>query len=119
MVPLEVMAAPRLLPPAVSRIRRVGTPLGMALDTLERESPRGDSTDREPLWDVVAATLLTDDTVPTTRATGVLSVCTDPAHRGRIRFEEGDGTHHLVTDVDPGAVAQRFESVVSRPRRSR
>ncbi|MFK0157302.1 nucleoside hydrolase [Streptomyces sp. NPDC090493] len=118
MVPLEVLAAPRLVPAAVERIRRTGTPLGMALDRLERESPRGESTDREPIWDVVAAALLADGTLSCTKETGTVSVGTDLAHRGAIRFEQGDGTHHLVTHTDPDAVVERFEAAVSRPRSS-
>lgn len=118
MVPLEVMEAPRLLPVAVDRIRRTGTPLGAALDKLERESPRGGSTDREPVWDVVAASLMADDTLAYKAETGTISVDTDPADRGAIRFSQGNGTHRLVTHIDPDAVIRRFEAAVSRPRSS-
>ncbi|MGV9993934.1 nucleoside hydrolase [Streptomyces sp. NPDC003374] len=116
MVPLEVLEAPRLVPAAVERIRRTGTPLGAALDKLERESPRGESTDREPIWDVVAASLMADPTLPHKEETGTITVDTDPAHRGAVRFRQGDGPHRLVTHIDPDAVLQRFEAAVSRPR---
>ncbi|MFD4555339.1 nucleoside hydrolase [Streptomyces sp. NPDC058469] len=118
MVPLEVLEAPRLVPVAVDRIRRTGTPLGAALDKLERESPRGECTDREPVWDVVAASLMADDTLPYKAETGTISVDTDLANRGAIRFRRGNGTHSLVTHVDPDAVVRRFEAAVSRPRSS-
>ncbi|MFJ4521830.1 nucleoside hydrolase [Streptomyces sp. NPDC088810] len=118
MVPLEVMEAPRLLPAAVERIRRTGTPLGAALDKLECESPRGENKDREPIWDVVAAALLADASLPYKQETGVISVATGLPDRGTIRFRRGEGTHHLVTAIDPEAVVQRFEAAVSRPRRS-
>lgn len=118
MAPLEVLEAPRLLPAAVDRIRRTGTPLGAALDKLERESPRGENKDREPIWDVVAAALLADPSLPYKQETGVISVSTDLPDRGMIRFRRGEGTHRLVTDIDPDAVVQRFEAAVSRPRTS-
>lgn len=116
MVPLEVLAAPRLVPAVVNRIRRTATPLGAALDKLERESPRGTNTDREPMWDVVAAAVMADRNLPYKQETGVISASTDLANHGRIRFKQGDGTHHLVTDIDPDAVVQRFEVAVSRVR---
>ncbi|MFE0774884.1 nucleoside hydrolase [Streptomyces sp. NPDC058861] len=119
MVPLEVLGVPRLRPPAVDRIRRTDTPLGAALDRLERESPRGDGTDREPVWDVVAALLVADDGLPYEAERGTLSVDTGPERRGAVRLEPGAGTHRLVTRVDPEAVVRRFETVVSRPRSSR
>lgn len=118
MVPLEVLEAPRLLPVAVDRIRRTGTPLGAALDKLERESPRGENKDREPIWDVVAASLMADDTLPYKEETGTISVDTDPPNRGAIGFRQGHGTHRLVTHIDSDAVVQRFEAAVSRPRSS-
>ncbi|MFF4307878.1 nucleoside hydrolase [Streptomyces sp. NPDC001601] len=119
MVPLEVLQAPRLGPAAVDRIRRTDTPLGQALDKLERESPRGESKDREPIWDVVAASVMADDTLPSRAETGTISVDTDPANWGAIRFRQGDGPHRLVTHIDPDAVLRRFEAVVSQPRSSR
>lgn len=119
MVPLEVLEAPRLVPVAVDRIRRTGTPLGAALDKLERDSPRGESTDREPIWDVVAASLMADDTLPYREETGTISVDTDLANRGAIRFRQGNGTHRLVTHIDPESVVRRFEAAVSQPRSSR
>ncbi|MFJ8694686.1 nucleoside hydrolase [Streptomyces roseolilacinus] len=118
MVPLEVLEVPRLLPAAVDRIRCTGTPLGTALDQLERESPRGESKDREPIWDVVAASLMADDTLPSRQETGTISVDTVPAHRGAIRFRRGDGPHRLVMHIDPDAVLRRFETAVSQPRSS-
>ncbi|MEU3297045.1 nucleoside hydrolase [Streptomyces longwoodensis] len=119
MIPLEVLEAPRLLPAAVNRIRRTGTPLGAALDQLERESPRGESKDREPIWDVVAASVMADNTLPSRQEAGTICADTDPAHRGAIRFDQGDGPHCLVTHIDPDAVLRRFETAVSRPRSSR
>lgn len=119
MIPLEVLEAPRLVPAAVDRIRRTATPLGAALDQLERESPRGENKDREPVWDVVAALLMADDTLPYEKETGTLSVATTLANRGAIRFRRGSGTHRLVTYVDPDAVVRRFEAAVSRPRSCR
>lgn len=118
MVPLEVLQAPRLRPVAVDRIRRTGTPLGAALDKLERESPRGEGTDREPIWDVVAALIMADGTLPYEAEAGTISVDTDPVNRGAIRFEPGPGTHRWVTDIDPDTLISRFEAAVSRPRRS-
>ncbi|WP_324290203.1 nucleoside hydrolase [Streptomyces antarcticus] len=118
MVPLEVLQAPRLRPAAVDRIRRTGTPLGAALDRLERESPRGGSTDREPIWHVVAALIMADGTLPYEAEAGTISVDTDPVDRGAIRFEPGPGTHRRVTDIDPDTLVSRFEAAVSRPRRS-
>ncbi|MEU0947485.1 nucleoside hydrolase [Streptomyces canus] len=116
MVPLEVLEAPRLVPAAVDRIRRTGTPLGAALDKLERESPRGESKDREPIWDVVAASLMADDTLPYKQERGTISVDTELSNRGAIRFRQGDGPHRLVTYVDPDAVLRGFETAVSHPR---
>ncbi|MFD3587352.1 nucleoside hydrolase [Streptomyces sp. NPDC058683] len=118
MVPLEVLEMPRLVPEVVTRIRRAPTPLGAALDRLERESPRGESTDREPIWDVVAAAVMADKDLPYKQETGVLSVSTEPPYRGRVRFRQGDGAHRLVTQVDPEAVVRRFEVAVSRLRTS-
>ncbi|MEV6537047.1 nucleoside hydrolase [Streptomyces sp. NPDC051639] len=118
MVPLEALAAPRLVPAAVTRIRATDTPLGAALDRLERESPRGTSTDREPIWDVVAAALMAEWDLPRTQAPGTISVSTDLPHRGRIHFEQGQGAHQLVTEIDPDLLVRRFEAAVSRPRTS-
>ncbi|MGW2959452.1 nucleoside hydrolase [Streptomyces sp. NPDC001220] len=118
MIPLEVLEAPRLVPVAVDRIRRTSTPLGAALDKLERESPRGENKDREPIWDVVAASLMADSTLPYKEETGTISVSTDLANRGAIRFRQGSGTHRLVTHIDPDAVVRRFEAAVSQPRSS-
>lgn len=119
MAPLEVLAAPRLLPAAVDRIRRTATPLGAALDKLERESPRGANKDREPIWDVVAAVLMAGGNVRYGQQTGTISVSTDLPYRARIGFRQGSGTHRLVTDIDPDAVVEQFEVVVSRLRLSR
>jgi inosine-uridine nucleoside N-ribohydrolase len=116
MVPLEVLVAPRLGPAAVGRIRRTATPLGAALDKLERESPRGESRDREPIWDVVAAALMADKNLHYAYETGTISVSTDLQCRGTIRFRQGSGTHRLVTHADPDVVVQRFEEVVTRLR---
>jgi inosine-uridine nucleoside N-ribohydrolase len=118
MVPLEVLLAPRLVPTAVERIRRTVTPLGAALDKLERESPRDESKDREPIWDVVAAALMADKNLPYMQETGVISVSIDLPCRGKISFRQGSGTHRLVTDIDSDTVVQRFEAVVSRLRTS-
>ena len=119
MVPLEVLELPRLVPAVVDRIRCTATPLGAALDRLERESPRGDSTEREPMWDVVAASVMADRNLPCTLETGTLSVSTELPHRGSIGFRPGTGTHRLVTGIDPGAVVQGFETAVSRLEASR
>jgi inosine-uridine nucleoside N-ribohydrolase len=118
MAPLEVLGLPRLVPAVVDRIRRTSTPLGAALDRLERESPRGDSKEREPMWDVVAASVMADRGLHGVEETGVLSVFTDLPHRGGISFRQGTGTHRLVTEIDPDAMVQGFEAVVSRLRMS-
>lgn len=111
-VPLEVTAAPRLDITAVNRIRRAPTPLGKALDELETRSPRGNSRDREPVWDVVTAVLL-DGAVPATVAHGRFAVSADPARRGTTEFATGSGAHVVVTAVDAGATVKRFEEAVS------
>lgn len=117
MVPLEVLAAPRLVLAAVERIRRTVTPLGAVLDQLERESPRGASTDREPIWDVVTASLMADKSLRYAQETGVISVSLHPSCRGKISFERKNGARHrLVTGIDSDAIAERFEAVVSQPR---
>lgn len=116
-VPLEVTSAPRLGITEVNRIRRAPTPLGEALDEFERRSPRGDSRDREPIWDVVAAVLLADETVPFSIAPGMLTVPKDPTRRGVTTFSTGHDVHHVVTAVDHDAVVRRFEDAVTSPRR--
>lgn len=112
-VPLEVTGAPRLDITRVDRIRLAPTPFGRALDELERRSPRGDGRDREPIWDVVVAVLLADETVPHSSARGTLTVFTDPARRGVTTLAEGDPAHHVVTAVDHDVVLQRFEDAVT------
>jgi inosine-uridine nucleoside N-ribohydrolase len=111
-VPLEVTAAPRLDISAVNRIRRAPTPLGKALDALESRSPRGNSSEREPIWDVVTTVLL-DGAVPATIVRGRVTVSADPARRGTIEFSTGSERHDVVTAVDAGAVVRRFEEAVS------
>ena len=113
MVPLEVTGAPRLDITRVERIRLARTPFGRALDELERVSPRGDGRDREPVWDVVVAVLLTEEAVPHSSAGGNLTVFTDIARRGLTTLSGGDAAHRVVTAVDPDAVLQRFEDAVT------
>lgn len=115
LVPLEVTSAPRLGPLEVDRIRRAPTPLGRALDELERKSPRRDSHDREPIWDVVAAVLLADGSVPYTASRGTISTHTDADRRGTTTFSAGRGPHTLITSVDPDIVLRRFEESVGGP----
>lgn len=111
-VPLEVTAAPRLDITAVNRIRRAPTLLGKALDELECRTPRGNSSEREPIWDVVTAVLL-DGAVPVTATQGRFTVPADPARRGTTEFSTSSDGHDVVTAVDARAVIRRFEEAVS------
>jgi inosine-uridine nucleoside N-ribohydrolase len=116
MVPLDVLEVPRVGPALVARVRCTDTPLGRALDKRERESPAGDSKDREPIWDVVVAVLLSDEGLAHVASRGRISVNTDLPRRGKIDFTEGRGPHRLVTSIDASAVVRRFEDVVTGPR---
>ncbi|WP_125774302.1 nucleoside hydrolase [Antribacter gilvus] len=111
-VPLDVTVEPRLGIAEVERIRRAPTPFGKALDDLESRSPRGAARDREPIWDVVAAVLL-DGSVSATVGQGRLTVQTELARRGSIKFATGFDVHDVVTAVDASAIVLRFEEAVS------